>query len=45
MSIDTATQGISVTGNVATAAALCVRIYDVGNLTQANTFEITVIHP
>ena len=42
---DAAGQGITVTGSVATAANLCVRIYDVGQLTQANSFEITVIHP
>ena len=42
---DNAAQGITVTGAVASAAALCVRIYDVGQLTQANTFEITVIQP
>jgi hypothetical protein len=42
---DGARQGITVTGSVASAAALCVRLYDVGELTQTNTFEITVIHP
>jgi len=42
---DTAAQGITITGSVATPAALCVRLRDVGQLTQQNTFEITVIHP
>jgi hypothetical protein len=42
---DSAIAGISVIGSVATASNLCVRIYDVGQLTQANAFEITVIHP
>ena len=42
---DEARQGITITGSVASAAALCVRIFDVGQLTQQNTFEITVIHP
>ena len=42
---DEAGQGITITGSVASAAVLCVRLYDVGQLTQANTFEITVIHP
>jgi hypothetical protein len=42
---DVTTPGITVTGSVAAAAPLCVRIYDVGQLTQPNTFEITVIHP
>ena len=42
---DLASQAITVTGAVASAAALCVRIYDVGQLTRPNTFEITVVHP
>jgi len=43
---DTTTQGITITAYVATAAALCVRIYDsTGLLTQVNNFEITVVHP
>jgi hypothetical protein len=42
---DDAGQNVTVTGSVAAAAALCVRIYDVGQLTQTNAFEITVIHP
>ena len=42
---DSAAQGITITGAVNTAAALCVRVFDVGHLTQTNTFEITVIHP
>ncbi len=42
---DAAGQAISVTGAVASASALCVRIYDVGTLTQPNSFEITVVHP
>jgi len=42
---DSAAQGITITGSVATAAALCVRIRDVDQLTQVNAFEITVIHP
>jgi len=42
---DQAAAGITVTGSVAAASLLCVRIYDIGQLTQPNTFEITVIHP
>ena len=46
LSNDNAGQGIAVTANVATAANLCVRIYDsLGQITQPNAFEITVIHP
>jgi hypothetical protein len=43
---DQATQGVTVTGNVSGAGALCVRIYDsASQLTQANTFQLSVIHP
>ena len=33
-------------GNASTAAALCVRIYDVGNITDAApaSYEVTVVH-
>jgi hypothetical protein len=42
---DQATLGFGVTGSVSTAATLCLRIYDIGQLTQPNSFELTVIHP
>jgi hypothetical protein len=42
---DTATQSRTVTGYANGVSALCVRIYDVGSLTQVNNFEITVVHP
>lgn len=42
---DLTTQGVTVTGSVSTAATLCVRIYDVGQLTQATSYELTVVHP
>jgi hypothetical protein len=43
---DSATQGVTLTAYVSTAAALCVRVYDsTGLLTQVNSFEVTVIHP
>ena len=46
LSNDDAGQGITVTASVATAATLCVRIYDSkGQITGPNSFEITVIHP
>ena len=41
-----ATQGITVTAYANSASALCVRMADAkAQLTQANTFEITVVHP
>jgi hypothetical protein len=43
---DQARQGTVVTGNVtSTLGSLCVRIYDVGQLTEAATYEIQVVHP
>ena len=42
---DAATQGTVVTGGVSSFASLCVRIYDVGNITDPITYEITVVHP
>jgi len=42
---DVTAPGITITGSVTAASPLCVRIYDVGQLTQPNAFEITVVHP
>lgn len=42
---DKATQGTVITGGVSSFGSLCVRIYDVGNITEPVTYEITVVHP
>jgi hypothetical protein len=42
---DRATQGTVVVGTLGAAGILCVRIYDVGNLVQPESYEIQVIHP
>jgi hypothetical protein len=42
---DRASQGGSITGNVSGAGTLCVRISDIGQITQQTGFEIVVIHP
>jgi hypothetical protein len=42
---DDATQGTVVTGGVSALGSLCVRIYDVGNVVDPITYEITVVHP
>ena len=42
---DSATQGAVVTGGVSSFGSLCARIYDVGNITDPITYEITVVHP
>ena len=42
---DRASVGGSITGNVGGAGSLCVRIADVGQVTQPTGFEIVVVHP
>jgi len=42
---DTATQSASILGSASGPGSLCVRIYDVGNLTGPVDFQITVVHP
>ena len=42
---DRASQGGSITGNVSGAGTLCVRISDIGQLTEQTGFEIVVVHP
>lgn len=32
-------------GNLSASAVLCVRVYDVGRLTENTTYAITVVHP
>jgi len=42
---DTATQGSVIFANATQAGQLCVRVYDVGNVTEVTSYEITVVHP
>ncbi len=42
---DSATQGTVVTATSSSAGSLCVRVYDVGTLTEALPFIVTVVHP
>jgi hypothetical protein len=42
---DDATQGTVVNGGVSSLGSVCVRIYDVGNIVDPITYEITVVHP
>jgi hypothetical protein len=46
LSNDRAVKSTIILGNASTAASLCVRIYDVGNITDAEpaTYDITVVH-
>jgi hypothetical protein len=42
---DSQLQGQAIQGSVSTAGSLCLRIYDVGNLAQPETFVVEVGHP
>lgn len=42
---DDAVQGNAVIGQVSGAGTLCARIYDVGKMTEALTYTLTVVHP
>jgi len=42
---DSAIQGSTVTGAVSGLGTLCVRLSDIGQITQLQTFEIVVLHP
>jgi hypothetical protein len=42
---DKATSGSVVTGNVSAAGTLCIRVYDTGNLTASESFQVNVLHP
>jgi hypothetical protein len=42
---DQATQGSTVTGNIGSAGNLCVRVYDVGNIVDPVSYQITAAHP
>ncbi|MEX1127956.1 MAG: hypothetical protein WEB50_05275 [Vicinamibacterales bacterium] len=42
---DDAVQGNAVIGQVSGPGALCARIYDVGKMTEALTYTVTVVHP
>ena len=42
---DDALQGNAVTGVTSGPGTLCVRIYDVGKLTQSLGYTLTVVHP
>ncbi len=41
---DNATLGSIVLGTASSAGTLCARVYDVGNLTEPASYEITVVH-
>jgi hypothetical protein len=42
---DRAVQGITVTGATSGVGSLCVRMYDIGQLTTTVSYTVTVVHP
>ena len=42
---DRAIQGITVTGATSGVGALCLRMYDIGQLTDTASYTVTVVHP
>lgn len=42
---DTAPKGTVVLGAASSAGSLCVRVYDVGNVSNLASYELTVVHP
>jgi len=42
---DRAVQSTVIYGNVNASGELCVRIYDVGNVTEPTDYFVTVVHP
>ena len=42
---DNAVQGSAILGSASAPGNLCVRIYDVGQFTEATDYEVTVVHP
>jgi hypothetical protein len=42
---DNATPTAAISGDVTSAASLCVRLYDVGNVTDTLEYTVTVVHP
>lgn len=45
LSKDSATQASFITGQASQANTYCVRIYDVGNVTDPQTYDLQVNHP
>src|SRR5262245_56945884 len=41
---DKATQGITLTGTVNSTGNLCMRVYDIGALSEALNYEVRVVH-
>jgi hypothetical protein len=44
LTIDKASQGSTVTGSVNGTGSLCVRLFDIGTITDPITYEVRVVH-
>jgi hypothetical protein len=42
---DNAVQGTTLTGTASALGSFCVRVYDIGRLTQSTSYQLTVTHP
>lgn len=42
---DSAVQSSTVTGTASAVGNLCLRVYDVGQFTEATSYEVSVFHP
>ena len=45
LAADKAALNTTVTGTVSSVGNLCVRLYDVGSLTESTSYEVQVVHP
>ena len=45
ISNDRATVSVSILGKATTTGTLCVRIYDIGTITESQDYEVQVVHP
>lgn len=45
ISNDRAAQGTAVIGSATGSGNVCVRLYDIGAITQETSYEVTIVHP
>lgn len=45
LAADKAALNTTVTGSVSSVGNLCVRLYDVGSITEPTSYEVQVVHP
>jgi len=42
---DSTTMGNSIVGTASASGSFCVRVYDVGKLTESTSYDVQVVHP